>query len=292
MLFVRNKSYSFKRELFLLRYKNEVLIFSNNYEYLNYVKLLVFDFVFKKDLSIKKKEHDYLNSSIFDPFYFLGWRFQRLQDNSLLIEISNTALRYYKSRLKIFIKNSQNTELYEFLNTVNKFIYHWRLMNNYCNSAFKQAYKLDIYLFKLLWKWSKRRHPRRSNSWIYSKYWKSFGGIWKFFAIDFTNGRLIFLKSHRFMKTKRLYKLPRSFKVFNLENYQKLNLIWYNKSKFNFTKIYRFLWNKQKGRCFSCFKSLNDIPINSTKIVKISDILEVQNNFVSQLVLIHDNCKI
>nr|AEW12923.3 RoaA [Colacium vesiculosum] len=288
--FLLNELVRFKNYyLFLIRYKNNVLVFSNNYEYLNYLKFLFFKFLSSKDFNIKVSKQIYLNSSSFDPFYFLDWRFQKLKNLTISAEVSQNAFRYYKSNLKIFLKNSQNVEVSKFLTKLNHLILNWKINNNYSNSFFIQASKLDLYLSRLLWKWSKRRHPRRNNSWIYSKYWKSFGGVWKFFAIDFSNGNLVFLKSHNFKKTKRLYKLPRAFKVFNLENYQKLNLIWFKKSKFNFLNIYRSLWNKQKGICFNCQKPINYLSLDSVKIIRNSNSL---NNALSELILIHTNCKL
>ena len=62
------------------------------------------------------------------------------------------------------------------------------------------ARELDVYLYRLLWKWAKRRHPRRNNTWIYSKYWKVFGGIWSFYVVNNLNGELTFLNSHVYLK--------------------------------------------------------------------------------------------
>lgn len=285
-----NNFCSFNNKLILLRYKDKLLICTSTYEYLNSFKFLLKNFLFSKGLTISKKQEIYLSSSSFDSFHFLYWKFKKLQDQSIISEISNNAIRCYKSKLKICIKNSQNFNLSKFLKKINFFISKWRMENNYCTSFFISACMLDIYLYRLLWKWAKRKHPRRSNSWIYSNYWKSFGGVWKFFCIDSSNGKLVFLKSHTLLKTKRFYKLPRSFKVFNLENYQKLNFIWFNKSKLSFNSIYRALWNKQKGMCFNCFKSINYFHFNSSKIFKSSKVLKVPHNQFSQLVLLHDKC--
>lgn len=276
----------------MLRYKNKVLVFTNNYNRLNSFKVLINKFLFNKGLRVKKKnETYYISSSAFDSFDFLNWKFRNLQNNNILSEISSTFLRSYKSKLKVFIKNSHNLSLSEFLKKINFLILKWRIKNNYCTSRFKSASNLDVYLYRLIWKWAKRKHPRRSNSWIYTNYWKAFGGVWKFFTLDSNNGQLIFLKSHISLKTKRLYKLPRSFKVFNLENYQKLNFVWFNKSTLNFNLIYRVLWNKQKGTCFNCSRQLNYFNCNEIKIFKKTKFLKVINNPFSQLVLIHNHCK-
>lgn len=274
----------------LLRYKDKVLIFANNYDQFNYFK-----FEFKKFLSFKGLEinkTNYLSYSIFDPFYFLYWKFEKLDDRKFISQTSNIITRHYKCKLKVFIKNSQNISVLQFLKQINFFIIKWRVENNYCNLFFTSAAELDIYLYRLIWKWAKRRHPRRSNSWIYSKYWKSFGGIWKFFTVDANNGNLVFLKSHFSLQTKRLYSFPRSFKVFDLDNYQKLNFIWFNKLRLNFHTLYRSLWNKQKGVCFHCFKTISYFDFKNVRIFKSSKLLKIIINPFSQLVLIHVNCSL
>jgi RNA-directed DNA polymerase len=272
----------------LLRYKDKVLIFANNYDQFDHFKFKFKKFLCIKGLKINKI--NYLSCSIFNPFYFVYWKFQKLDDRKFIFQTSNTIIRNYKCKLKIFIKNSQNISILQFLKQINFFILKWRAENNYCTLFLIQAAELDIYLYRLLWKWAKRRHPRRSNSWIYSKYWKSFGGIWKFFTVDANNGNLAFLKSHFAFQTKRLYSLPRSFKVFDLDNYQKLNFIWFNKLRLNFHTLYRSLWNRQKGVCFRCFKSISYFDFNNIKIFKSSKFLKIIINPFSQLVLIHVNC--
>jgi RNA-directed DNA polymerase len=268
------------------------LIFTNNYDYLNSFKLLLNKFLSQKGLIVKKQHEIYFkSSSIFYSFRFLNWKFRNLQNNNIISDISNNSLRYYKSQLKGFIKNSQNFSVAEFLTKINFMILKWRIKNNYCTSFVSCAYKLDVYLYRLIWKWAKRKHSRRSNSWIYENYWRAFGGVWKFVTTDNNNGNLIFLKSHISLKTKRLCKLPRSFKVFNLENYQKLNFIWFNKSQLSFNLIYRVLWNKQNGTCFNCLRQLNYFHFNDMTIFKKTRFLKSINSPVSELILIHKHCK-
>ena len=58
--------------------------------------------------------------------------------------------------------------------------------NFYRHSCAKQIFsRLDNKIFKLLWKWAKRRHPNKGKHWIKSKYFKSKGKRhWVFSATD------------------------------------------------------------------------------------------------------------
>ena len=284
------KLYYLRNTIFILRYKDSILMFSKSYDSVNSFKILLNKFLLIKGLYIGEKKEFHAYYSNFDLLYYLDWKFKKVKNNFILSEISNTAVHRYKSKLKVLIKSSQHFCLLKFLKRINFLILDWQIKNSYCNSFVSVSSQLDIYLYRLLWKWAKRKHPRRSNSWIYSKYWQSFNGVWKFSVLDLNKGNLIFLKSHILLKTNRLYKLPRSFKVFNLENYQKLNYIWFNQSKLELNLIYRALWNNQKGICFNCFKPLNYFKYNDNKIFNTYRFLKFINNPFSKLILLHRCC--
>lgn len=58
--------------------------------------------------------------------------------------------------------------------------------NFFRHSAAKQTFSLlDNKVFKLLWKWAKRRHPNKGTQWIKAKYFKTKGNrLWVFSATD------------------------------------------------------------------------------------------------------------
>jgi len=58
--------------------------------------------------------------------------------------------------------------------------------NFFRHSAAKQTFsRLDNKVFKLLWKWAKRRHPNKGNHWIKAKYFKNKGNrCWVFSTTD------------------------------------------------------------------------------------------------------------
>lgn len=273
----------------MLYCNNKLLVFTNNYNQIIYFKSFFTKFLIYR--GIRFSCTNFFSYSIFDSFFFLHLKFQKSFNNSIISEPSSTYIRQYKCHLKLFIKNSLNIKLFSFLQKINSFVIKWRVETNYSTSFFLLASKLDIYLYRLIWKWAKRKHPRRNNSWIYSKYWKSFSGVWKFFAINSNTGQLEFLVSHFSIKTKRLSSLPRSLKIFDLNNYQKLNAIWFNKSRLNFHILYRLLWNKQKGVCFCCFKSISYFDFNNIKISNRFKASKVIDPFDSKFFLIHNICK-
>ncbi len=60
------------------------------------------------------------------------------------------------------------------INTLNPIIRGWCNYQTPWNSS--QAYsQLNYVVFRLLWRWAKRRHPNKGHKWIAKKYWKTIG---------------------------------------------------------------------------------------------------------------------
>lgn len=203
---------------------------------------------------------------------------------STLINLKLVDVQTYKLRLKTLIKSSFNLTLLKVLQLLNKEIYNW--INAIDNFTFiNLCRELDIYLYKLLWKFVRRLHPRRYNSWIYNKYWKSFSGIYKFVYFDKKIGRFYFLKTH-ISYSKNSFCSPLQLDVACFFNYRKVFFSLYKKSRFHLEGIKRFLFIKQKGLCFFCFKPVN-LYFSKTLI---SNFKFSYKSYPIQFFLIHTYC--
>ncbi len=70
------------------------------------------------------------------------------------------------------LKTAKQSKLIKALNPI---------IGGWCNyqsprNAGSSYSKLDYLVFRVLWRWARRRHPNKSNGWIARKYWKSKGG--------------------------------------------------------------------------------------------------------------------
>lgn len=202
-------------------------------------------------------------------------------------DVSNNSIRRHKSKLKLVIKNFGNRPVFNFINIINKLIVSWCLENSSLDSSWDVWGELDIYLYKLLWKWSRRRHPRRPKTWIYRKYWKFVGGSWRFFSVNPLNGNVYFLRSHsRF--NLFIYRLPASLNTYYLYNDSKVIKLQFKMFLNLFKGLFRLLWINQRGVCFCCKRSFNFFNYSNFKVSKISK----SNNRIVNLVLLHNFCNI
>lgn len=185
------------------------------------------------------------------------------------------------------LKTSFDKQIVLILNCINSEIIKWLEHTFYFSQEEKLNYKLDVYVYKLFWRHLKKRHSKKSNTWIYLKYWGNFSGLWKFFIFDYRIKRFIFLKSHVSLpsnsKTSN-YKIYDSLNIFNSYNVIKLSQIIFKKFEFRYLPNYAVLYEKQKGLCFVCMKSLY------LKNYKILYLKSNNNKFLENLVLIHLYC--
>lgn len=174
-------------------------------------------------------------------------------------------LLIYKNNLKQIIKSSFNLSIFSLISLLNREIVSWVSYYSYFFNSIALNKSLDLYLYKLLWQFVKRCHPRRSNTWIYNKYWKRFSSVWRFSVLDTVLGRFYCLKLHT---SNFLYYpcLPLSLEIFNVMNFKKFFSLLFKRSYNSFNGIHRLAFIKQKGLCFCCFKPIQDL---NCKIVRI-----------------------
>lgn len=254
----------------------------------------ILETMFATNIFLSKKG---LNSASYLPFLhsvsngvkISGWNFNTSNFNTIYTRISLTNLKNYKRNLKLIIKSSSSNNFFTSLEKLNSLIYNWS--TTYC---FIECDKdiwghLDVYVHKLLWSWAKKRHPRRPNTWIYSKYWKFFPlqNIWKFFFIDVGLTKCLFLRSHK-TNILNIYCVPHSMNICSLKNYNKLCIVWLRKCSEILDDLFLCLYKKQFGRCFCCNKLFVNIYSKFGKVV----IVRPEINNLKKYALIHNYCVI
>lgn len=223
----------------------------------------------------------------YNGFDFLGWNFLKLKNGFFCGNVSLNSIRKHKSKLKLVIKNFGNRPVFSLINIINKLIFNWSLQYSCSDCSWDIWGELDIYLYKLLWKWARRRHPRRPKTWIYQKYWKFVGSNWRFFSSNVLNGSVYFLRSHSQFNSL-VYRLPASLNPYNLYNNTKVVKCQFKSFLSLFKGVFRILWVNQEGICFSCKRTFNFSTSFDFKVSKISK----SNNNILNLVLLHRFCNI
>lgn len=171
-----------------------------------------------------------------------------------------------------------NLQIDSWISTISFLDFFWDLSN-----------EMDVFLYKLLWSWVRKRHPRRANTWIYLKYWKYLFGKWRFLAKDTLNGNICLIKSH-VIHTNQVFRIPNSINIFDISNKFKINDIWFKKTNNNFKGLYYVLYTNQKGLCLICKRLLFLNSFEKLSLLKLSNEKPVGNIFISNIVLVHKYC--
>nr|YP_009540948.1 RoaA [Lepocinclis tripteris]AYQ93356.1 RoaA [Lepocinclis tripteris] len=250
------------------------------------IKCIIFDFLRLK--GILCTENNFSIASFYDGFNFASWKFLFTRNNVFKGVLSLDNLKSYKIKLKNVLKISLRLGPLSMIKLLNYNITNWKNSFSSSDDSFSIIRVLDIFLYKLLWKWAKRRHPRRSSTWVFSKYWKKDDSLIysQFFLVDYTAGKFLFLLTHSDSK-KKTFSLPSMINVHLFQNYNKFGLTWFRKNFASLQNLYKVLWKKQSGLCFCCksFFSLID-----TKFLKVSKL--VSNSGEIKIILLHKYCNL
>lgn len=273
-----------------MHYANDLYIFSSSKQGILQIDTIIRTFLDSKGL-FTSFDYSVPLYSMFDGFCFLGWKFFLSRSQKFLGIISIDNLRNHMRKLKLIIKSSFSEKFFFTLKKLNLLISNWSNVYRCADFSNDIWGHLDVYLYKLLWNWAKRRHPRRPNTWIYSKYWKFslLKNVWNFYFIDYYLGKCITLNMHK-RYNNQLYCLPSSINVFNLKDHNKFGLNWLKNYSNTLSSIYLVLYKFQSGKCFCCGKFFSNRSFHDLKFSKV--IYGSYNIKLSKYVLIHTYCTI
>lgn len=221
------------------------------------------------------------NANLMNYKYFL------IYYRKSLSELADNVIQQYKIKLKTIVKSSFNLSVVKLLNRLNQEISYW--VKNYCSlSSFELNSGLDLYLYKLLWKFVKRLHPRRARTWIYAKYWGIFSGVCRFFCYEKSKNNFYFLQSHN-NSNVFVECLPLLLDVQYFFNYKKLYLVLFKKSRNYWKGVFKKLLISQRGICYICYKPLD---FSNSKILFYNKYSgkNFKSSSIPNVLIIHNYC--
>nr|BDA97233.1 group II intron reverse transcriptase/maturase [Cryptomonas borealis] len=165
------------------------------------IKKRILDIFLSRDLKVHIG--DIKVSHISGGFDFLGWTFKRSSNGSLISKISKSAIEFHCRFLRTTIKHKSGVSPEGLIRILNPIIINWCNYHRCCINNYSIWYTIDRYLFRLLFKWCRNRHPRKPKTWIYAKYWKFINNRKTFTASKCINSILytLFHYSFRTIKT-------------------------------------------------------------------------------------------
>lgn len=165
----------------LVRYADDFIITGASKELLeNEVKPLIEDFLAQRGLTLSAEKTKITH--IKRGFDFLGWNVRRY-GNKVLVKPSTDNVKAARVKIKEIIRKRYALPQEILISSLNPVLRGW---TNYHKSqvasdAFAQ---MDAYVFRRLWHWARRRHPKKGRRWIAKRYFHSVGNRHWVFACN------------------------------------------------------------------------------------------------------------
>ncbi len=279
LVVTKTKKKCFRNSSILMKNKNTLFFFSSNKTNLKQNLGLINLFLEIRGISIKRK--NFYNSNLIQPRINISiYSLVKSCSNIFTCLPSNDYLCIYRNKLKTIVKNNKFIDLSDLIMLLNKELKLWKYENFFLDNFQKLSKQLDFYLHRILWKYVKRLHSRRSNSWIYKKYWKYLSGNWRFVSINQATGKINILLSHSFAPLPIcINRIPLITNIFTIFNFKKVFYIKFLRNRIFLIGIISLIYNRQKGLCYKC-----KLPIEKVK-------MKVHNLRKGILILIHPTCK-
>lgn len=108
-----------------------------------------------------------------DGFDFLGQNLRKYQ-GKLLIKPSTRSVQALFAKVRAVVKGSLHLSAGSMVKRLNPIIRGWA--NYHQHVVSKETFgKVDTYVFRTIWRWSKRKHPTKSAAWRRKKYFRAVG---------------------------------------------------------------------------------------------------------------------
>jgi RNA-directed DNA polymerase len=201
-----------------------------------------------------------------------------------------------KKALKYSLKDNKAAKQINLINLLNPLIKGWANYHRTVNAK-ETFYYVDNEIWKLLWRWVKRRHPDKSPFWIKEKYFKKVGNRnWVFASEDmekmYSKGKPMVISLFRASDTpiKRYTKIKGEANPFDptFESYFEERSTSKMRDTLKGNKRFLSLWLNQNGICPICRQKITaDMQWSLHHIARK---VEGGNDNVSNLRLTHHHC--
>ncbi|MGO4808895.1 group II intron reverse transcriptase/maturase [Cupriavidus sp. 2MCAB6] len=161
-----------KLKVNVVRYADDFVITGSTPEVLEReVKPWVEQFLAVRGLTLSTEKTRIVN--IAEGFDFLGWNFRKYS-GTLLIKPSKRNVQTFYRKVKEVISRHKAVKQSELIRLLNPMLRGWA---RYHSPVVAKATftRLEHEVFRALWRWAKRRHPRKNPGWVREKYFATVG---------------------------------------------------------------------------------------------------------------------
>ena len=241
-----------------VRYADDFIITGRSKEVLeNEVLPIVREFMAERGLQLSEEKT--VITHIDDGFDFLGFNVRKYK-GKLLIKPSMKNTKAFLAKVRKTIKDNPSIEQERLIQMLNPMIRGWVEYHKYTvsSAAFRKA---DHEIWLCLWKWIKRRHPKKGKRWMVKKYFHQVGTRFWTFSVPrkgrkMVNGEPVYTRliSASDTEIRRYRKIKCDANPFDAEWQEYFEQREYEKMRTSLKgrKILTKVFMAQKGLCPVC----------------------------------------
>jgi RNA-directed DNA polymerase len=244
----------------LVRYADDFLITGTSKDLLHdQVQPLVAHFLKERGLELSH-EKTWI-THVEEGFDFLGQNVRRYGRSKVLTKPSAQSVKTFLSKIRETIDKSGYLTAGMMIQRLNQQIKGWTMYHRYAASKRTFMY-VDHRIFRMIWHWCRRRHPKKSRKWVKETYFPPDGHRhWVFTGTLFNQkgqGRSIRLMLAATVRIIRYVKIQSAVNPYDpkWELYLEARLGWQLTQTLMGRSRIEYLWKTQKGRCVICGQPL------------------------------------
>ena len=226
-------------------------------------------------------------------FDFLGQNVRRYPNGKLLIKPSKRNVKTFLAGIRATIKTGLGMSAADLVDQLNPKIRGWA--NYHRHVVSKRTFThVDHSIFHSLWRWARRRHPKKSSTWLKEKYFEhNRGHNWCFFGERCDDeGQSSKIRLYRAKSTpiKRHIKVKGEANPYDsaYETYFEAREGAHMLNTFRGTQTLRFLWVEQRGLCAVC--KIKITRITGWRLHHCVPLVKGGSKSAENRVLLHPEC--
>src|SRR5499425_2911061 len=276
----------------LIRYADDFIITGRTKELLEgEIKPLVQQFLQERGLELSPAKT--VITHVEKGFDFLGQNVRKYPNGKLLIKPSKKSIKTFLAGIRATIKTGLGMSAADLIDQLNPKIRGWA--NYHRHVVSKRTFThVDHSIFHSLWRWARRRHPKKSSTWLKEKYFEhNRGHNWCFFGERCDDeGQSSKIRLYRAKSTpiKRHIKVKGEANPYDsaYETYFEAREGAHMLNTFRGTQTLRFLWMEQHGLCPLC--NIKITRITGWRLHHCVPLVKGGSKSADNRVLLHPEC--
>jgi len=262
----------------LIRYADDFVITAIDEEVAQRAKKAIKAFLVTRGLELSENKTKI--SHIDDGFDFLGWNFRKY-NGKLIVKPSKKSIdSFVRSLSDTILKRGKAWKQEVLIQKLNQQLRGWA--NYHQSVAASETYShIDFVLFNLLYRWAKRRHPKKGKWFTTTKYWRRIlNRSWVFATDNIALLRVDHIPIVRHIKVRM-----------NANPYIDVEYFAERKFKQGMRRLsgrFKNVWKNQNGRCFHCGMPLE--VMEERQIYFKTPKSEGGQEIVTNMAYVHKSC--